>query len=421
MTSQLSEILGETLLVSSKKETPVTEALEGAKTLLLYFSASWCGPCKQFTPLLSDAYEKIKNAGGDVVFVPFDEEQQGFDSYFEKMPWKALSCTSERVESLQEKYNIEGVPTLIAVDSETGNVLTREGTTFLVNDPEVKSFPWKDKTVSELLGDVVDPKGQVTTNAQLLESKYVGLYFSAHWCPPCRAATPKLASLYPKIRELGHDFECVFVSSDKDQSSFDDYFATMPWKALPFDRRDDASLLRKRFQISGIPTLIILERGEQGLVKVTQDGISDMNDDIEGVGFPWRPPTVLPWRDATLAKMNDGNLLIAFTNHLNDERQQLVEDIVTKVAKKKIDEWKDKGPLIMFTVSKGDASLDEQLFQFLNRVNPTSDTEPLVLVISGISGTAFFAPKDLYDDFSEKNLETFVDDVVSGKSVGIVL
>ena len=34
----------------------------------------------------------------------------------------------------------------------------------------------------------------------------IGIYFSAHWCPPCRGFTPKLASVYNEIKEEGKDF-----------------------------------------------------------------------------------------------------------------------------------------------------------------------------------------------------------------------
>lgn len=43
--------------------TEVTaEALEG-KVLAVYFSASWCAPCKQFTPILKSVYNKLQKDG----------------------------------------------------------------------------------------------------------------------------------------------------------------------------------------------------------------------------------------------------------------------------------------------------------------------------------------------------------------------
>lgn len=38
------------------------EALDG-KVLAVYFSASWCAPCKQFTPILKSVYNTLKEAG----------------------------------------------------------------------------------------------------------------------------------------------------------------------------------------------------------------------------------------------------------------------------------------------------------------------------------------------------------------------
>lgn len=62
-----------------------------------------------------------------------------------------------------------------------------------------------------------------------------GVYFSAHWCPPCRAFTPHLAKKYETWKKAGHPFEIIFVSSDRDQSSFDDYYKEMPWLTVPYD------------------------------------------------------------------------------------------------------------------------------------------------------------------------------------------
>ncbi|CAF3576239.1 unnamed protein product [Rotaria sp. Silwood1] len=74
-----------------------------------------------------------------------------------------------------------------------------------------------------------------------LDNKVVGIYFSAHWCGPCRNFTPKLAKCYEEGQlELQDRFDIVFVSSDQDEKSFNEYFQTMPWKAMPFSGSSNA-------------------------------------------------------------------------------------------------------------------------------------------------------------------------------------
>lgn len=91
-----------------------------------------------------------------------------------------------------------------------------------------------------------------------LVGKTTLIYFSAHWCPPCRSFTPKLAEVYAELKAKQCDLEVIFVSSDMDQSSFDEYYSSMPWLALPFgDRRKN--FLSRKFKVTGIPTLVALD------------------------------------------------------------------------------------------------------------------------------------------------------------------
>ncbi|GMI62649.1 hypothetical protein ScalyP_jg2639 [Parmales sp. scaly parma] len=110
---------------------------------------------------------------------------------------------------------------------------------------------------------------------QFKNKKLVGLYFSAHWCGPCRQFTPLLAEFYATHKSLNKDdFEIVFVSGDRDSASYTSYLNTMPWGlGVGFgDGRKDT--LNSRFNVSGIPTLIILD-GVSGEI-VSRDGRKDV-------------------------------------------------------------------------------------------------------------------------------------------------
>ena len=76
----------------------------------------------------------------------------------------------------------------------------------------------------------------------------------------------------------------VFVSSDKDMGQFQEYFATMPWLAIPpGDKRKAA--LSARFEVEGIPTLVLID-GATGET-INANGRGAVGGDPEGRKFPW--------------------------------------------------------------------------------------------------------------------------------------
>ena len=87
-------------------------------------------------------------------------------------------------------------------------------------------------------------------------AKFFGLYFSAHWCPPCRGFTPKLINFYEVANKTEKQLEIIFVTSDKSKADFNEYFGSMPWLSIPFGD-DSINNLKEAFGIMGIPTFLV--------------------------------------------------------------------------------------------------------------------------------------------------------------------
>lgn len=287
---KITELLGNTLTTTGGASVATAEALANKKAIGLYFSAHWCGPCRSFTPQLAKNYtEHLKAKGMEIVFVSSDKDQAQFDSYFASMPWLALPYSQRMLkDTLSKKYKVRGIPSFVILDGANGELITVDGREAVTEDPTGKDLPWKPPGFFDALGEefLSGTEGDTVSLDELKESaKYIGLYFSAHWCPPCRSFTPSLVEAYKKhLKAKG--LEIIFVSSDRDQASFAEYYGTMPWLAIPNgDARKNK--LSKAFGVSGIPMFVLVDAatGET----ITTQARGKVSSDPTGAEFPWLP------------------------------------------------------------------------------------------------------------------------------------
>lgn len=108
---------------------------------------------------------------------------------------------------------------------------------------------------------------------QLANKKYIAVYFSAHWCPPCRQFTPLLVEWYRQRKASFDNFDIVFVSGDKSPSEMKKYMSGdhMDWPALKYEEAMSPNPLSK-YRGRGIPHLVLLDESGNVLSSSVQNG-----------------------------------------------------------------------------------------------------------------------------------------------------
>ncbi|KAL2903289.1 putative nucleoredoxin 1 [Bienertia sinuspersici] len=274
------------LISSDEKKVPITE-LEG-NMVGLYFCVASYGPCIEFTKKLVELQKELKKTGEkfELVLIYLDEdEEDGFKEVLAQLQCVALPFKDKKIEKLARYFELSSIPRLVIIgpDGKTFNPDVAE----LIDEHGAAAYPFSPEKLAELAeiekaklesqtlesilvsGEkdyVIDKSGSKVPVSQLV-GKHVLIYFSAHWCPPCRAFTPKLIEAYHEIKAKESEFEIIFASSDRDQSSFDEYYSDMPWLALPFGDERKAELSRK-FKVRGIPCLVAI--GPEGKTVTTE-------------------------------------------------------------------------------------------------------------------------------------------------------
>jgi nucleoredoxin len=114
-----------------------------------------------------------------------------------------------------------------------------------------------------LSGDLVSLQGGKVKKfdaAPLSQAKYFAIYYSAEWCPPCRAFTPDLVKWYEKTKPENPQFELIFVSSDRSEADMEKYITgdKMPWPALDFGKKRSNRTLTQ-YAGNGIPCLVFVD------------------------------------------------------------------------------------------------------------------------------------------------------------------
>jgi len=388
----VSTQFGDSLVLSSDDYKTVTpsEVLDGKDYVMVYFSAHWCPPCRNFTPKLIQLYktyqssEASKTESMELVFCSLDKDEAEYKDYTSTMPWYSLPFSSPFSQTLARKYKAQGIPHLVILDGKTGDVITMKGVEEVMGDPKGANFPWKPLSLGKILPEkVIAPKGseEKMMDVSSLDDKYLMLYFSAHWCPPCKAFTPTLSKAYTKLKanDKTNNFELLFISSDRDQTTFDEYHSEMTFGALPYEARDAKSALSSRFDVSGIPTLIMLspvtdkETGERTLIN---DNVRSyiMSDELEE--FPFYPKNYGSVSSAD--DLNEKKCVIAFYEQGDDEEQEELINIMKEAASNNQD--------VNYYWSMSPGGLGEKIRKITNMTEMKEEPEMMILDIPDEGG-----------------------------------
>lgn len=404
MSESLVKLLGEKLL-SKDGEVSTADALKGKKAIAIYFSAHWCPPCRGFTPKLAEWYKKdLSKKGLEVVFVSSDKDQGAFDGYFGEQPWLALPFSDrERKNQLSKKFKVNGIPSLIILDKD-GNLITEDGRSAVSRDPTGEKLPWVPPTFHELIGNEFVKADGTKVTFDDLKGKTLGLYFSAHWCPPCRGFTPQLAEYYKKYLK-DKNMEIIFVSSDQDEKAFNEYLAEMPWCALPFAKREEKEQLSGKFGVRGIPTFVIVDKNGK---TITTDGRARVSGDKEASEFPWYPKPVNNLADGP-GEINDLPSLIVFMENCSDEVKKETRAKLERIGKDHWEESKKKSTdpeMAFFFVEKEDG-IGGQLRQMTKLSLEEKMEKPQFLLLDIPDNGGFYTAK------ADMELESFAKDYKS--------
>jgi len=237
----------------------------------IYFSAHWCPPCRGFTPVLKDAYNSEKLKGNvEFVFVSRDRSEDDALAYMKEShgDWVMADYDDDDLgDALRKGCKVNGIPALhFFKDGEHRTDKGRElisGKKYddILNlDPEL----FAPKKLPQLIEgkEFVKADGTVVPAAAVASKSLVGVYFSAHWCPPCKTFTPKLRDAY-KDGKFGEDSEIIFISADKDEDAALAYMKEShgDWVKAKNDDTELQQALVEACDVSGIPALHFYKNG----------------------------------------------------------------------------------------------------------------------------------------------------------------
>jgi nucleoredoxin len=125
----------------------------------------------------------------------------------------------------------------------------------------------KPKSFKEMVGaSIYDKAGDATFEKVAGSAEVICMYFSAHWCGPCRSFTPQLITAYNAMIAKKCPIQIFFCSFDHSEKDYKEYFGSMPWASLGF-KNPIAESLGNDFGVEGIPALLVFDKNGNLLTK----------------------------------------------------------------------------------------------------------------------------------------------------------
>lgn len=292
-TSAFVELFGEQLLTKEGLK-PTDSVLSGKSAIGVYFSGKgddgFLKRYGEWNRKLAKMYsETFSSKGIEIVYVSGDLNEEDFNVCYGEMPWVALPYEKrelgdgegKREAVLQKKYDLVHDTPSLAILGPDCKLQTNDGLYAVESDPKGENYPskypWAPPTVAEKAKAVRDICGP---DLELAAGKAIGLFFSRQNAG-CGISIPweqELAEFYKD--GLKDKMEIFYVSGDFDQKHFDEYFAEMPWRALPYKGHGrEAPEYKKMMELLGVkgfPWLAVLNN--DGTLITTNGSVKVMKD-----------------------------------------------------------------------------------------------------------------------------------------------
>jgi peroxiredoxin len=111
------------------------------KIVMLYFWATWCGPCIAEIPNVKRDYDDWHDAGFEILGVSLDgdDDEEKVRQFLvdRELPWKQIHDGRGRPASLAQQYDVSGIPFVLLVDGDSGKII---GTSRDLRGPKLTAF-----------------------------------------------------------------------------------------------------------------------------------------------------------------------------------------------------------------------------------------------------------------------------------------
>ena len=177
----MDSLTGQTLFKADGSSALADDVLSGKDLVLYYFSAHWCPPCRQFTPVLKEFYEIVKDSGIEIVFVSSDKSPGDMVNYMKEShgDWYSVKHSSPLAVQLKEKYGMSAeiidARSLVPFNYEPViESVKKTGRIILTSDACSRGSYLKDmaETVTELAFDYLDAPPVVVGSRNWITPSY---------------------------------------------------------------------------------------------------------------------------------------------------------------------------------------------------------------------------------------------------------
>lgn len=103
----------------------------------LFFTSSWCPPCKEFEGKLRDFYKEVNSKSDnrkvfEVIQINSEKSSADFELAIKNIEWGFLNYTDKTIQSLVDEYNIIHIPCLLIFNNDS-QFLVEEGRVDITN------------------------------------------------------------------------------------------------------------------------------------------------------------------------------------------------------------------------------------------------------------------------------------------------